>query len=129
MQCSDCRSAIVCSVGSDSTRSVQCRHFCHAMLITCSSSASAAGVSEATHQVMDEPRTRSISAKSEKTDAQRAREKKLLDDLVQIVDKRDELVRHLDNQEKAIEEDELVESATQRPITLEEENDKNCRIM
>ena len=62
VQCSDCRSAIVCSVGSDSTRSVQCRHFCHAMLITCSSSASAAGVSEATHQVMDEPRTRSISA-------------------------------------------------------------------
>ena len=38
---------------------------------------------------------------SVKTDAQRAREKKLLEDLVQIVDKRDELVRHLDNQEKA----------------------------
>ncbi len=29
----------------------------------------------------------------------------------------------------SIEEDELVENATQRPITLEEENDKNCRIM
>ena len=42
-----------------------------------------------------------FDADSIKTDAQRAREKKLLDDLVQIVDKRDELVRHLDNQEKA----------------------------
>ncbi|KAK9702012.1 Calponin homology (CH) domain [Popillia japonica] len=44
-----------------------------------------------------------------KTDEQRAKEKKLLDELVQIVDKRDELVHHLDNQEKAIEEDDLIE--------------------
>lgn len=36
-----------------------------------------------------------------KTDEQRTREKKLLEELVQIVNKRDELVHHLDNQEKA----------------------------
>ena len=36
-----------------------------------------------------------------KTDEQRAREALLLDELVQIVNKRDELVHHLDNQEKA----------------------------
>lgn len=37
----------------------------------------------------------------QKTDEQRAREKMLLDELVQIVNKRDELVHHLDTQEKA----------------------------
>lgn len=36
-----------------------------------------------------------------KTEEQRAREKMLLAELVQIVDKRDELVHHLDSQEKA----------------------------
>lgn len=36
-----------------------------------------------------------------KTDEQRNREKLLLDELVQIVNKRDELVHHLDTQEKA----------------------------
>lgn len=36
-----------------------------------------------------------------KTEAQRAREQMLLEELVQIVNKRDELVHHLDNQEKA----------------------------
>lgn len=36
-----------------------------------------------------------------KTDEQRSREKMLLEELVQIVNKRDELVHHLDNQEKA----------------------------
>jgi hypothetical protein len=44
-----------------------------------------------------------------KTEEQRAREQMLLDELVQIVNKRDELVHHLDNQEKAIEEDDLIE--------------------
>lgn len=37
----------------------------------------------------------------QKTEEQRAREKLLLDELVQIVNKRDELVHHLDTQEKA----------------------------
>ncbi|XP_022906817.1 EH domain-binding protein 1 isoform X2 [Onthophagus taurus] len=44
-----------------------------------------------------------------KTDEQRARETHLLEELVQIVNKRDELVQHLDNQEKAIEEDDRIE--------------------
>ncbi|XP_044268877.1 EH domain-binding protein 1 isoform X2 [Tribolium madens] len=44
-----------------------------------------------------------------KTEEQRNREQMLLDELVQIVNKRDELVHHLDNQEKAIEEDDLIE--------------------
>ncbi|CAH0546795.1 unnamed protein product [Brassicogethes aeneus] len=44
-----------------------------------------------------------------KTEEQRNREQMLLEELVQIVNKRDELVHHLDNQEKAIEEDDLIE--------------------
>lgn len=44
-----------------------------------------------------------------KTDEQRDREQILLKELVQIVNKRDELVNHLDRQEKAIEEDDLIE--------------------
>lgn len=44
-----------------------------------------------------------------KTEEQRNREQALLDELVQIVNKRDELVHHLDNQEKAIEDDEIIE--------------------
>lgn len=36
-----------------------------------------------------------------KTEEQRNREQQLLEELVQIVNKRDELVHHLDNQEKA----------------------------
>ncbi len=37
----------------------------------------------------------------QKTESQKKREKLLLDDLVAIVNKRDELVQHLDSQEKA----------------------------
>ncbi|KAH1004093.1 EH domain-binding protein 1 isoform X3 [Dendroctonus ponderosae] len=44
-----------------------------------------------------------------KTEEQRSREQVLLDELVQIVNKRDELVHHLDSQEKAIEDDEIIE--------------------
>ncbi|XP_050511479.1 EH domain-binding protein 1-like protein 1 isoform X1 [Diabrotica virgifera virgifera] len=44
-----------------------------------------------------------------KTEEQRNREQVLLDELVQIVNKRDELVHHLDSQEKAIEDDEIIE--------------------
>lgn len=43
-----------------------------------------------------------------KTDAQRAREKQLINELVQIVNKRDENVHHLHIQEKAIEQDEMI---------------------
>lgn len=42
----------------------------------------------------------------QKTDAQKKREKLLLEKLVSVVNKRDELVQHLDSQEKAIAEDE-----------------------
>ncbi|XP_059351340.1 EH domain-binding protein 1-like [Daphnia carinata] len=45
----------------------------------------------------------------QKTEAQKLREKLLLEELVAIVNKRDELVHHLDSQEKAIEEDDLIE--------------------
>ncbi|KAL1516839.1 hypothetical protein ABEB36_000685 [Hypothenemus hampei] len=44
-----------------------------------------------------------------KTEEQRNREQALLDELVQIVNKRDELVHHLDSQEKAIEDDQIIE--------------------
>lgn len=37
----------------------------------------------------------------QKTEAQKQQEKLLLDELVKIVNKRDELVQHLDTQEKA----------------------------
>ncbi|XP_061165759.1 EH domain-binding protein 1-like isoform X2 [Saccostrea echinata] len=42
----------------------------------------------------------------QKTEAQKHREKLLLDELVEIVNKRDEMVQHLDSQERAIEDDE-----------------------
>lgn len=45
----------------------------------------------------------------QKTEAQKLREKLLLEELVAIVNKRDELVHHLDSQEKAIEEDDLIQ--------------------
>ncbi|CAG2100892.1 unnamed protein product [Medioppia subpectinata] len=107
----------------------------------------------------------------QKTESQKQREKLLLEELVTIVNKRDELVQHLDTQEKAyirvyivqppsaqlsiiwflraihpmnagfsadsfdaniadvmIEDDEMVESATQGPIHLTEPSDKNCVI-
>lgn len=37
----------------------------------------------------------------QKTDAQKHREKLLLEELVDIVNKRDEMVQHLDSQERA----------------------------
>ncbi|GFQ67717.1 EH domain-binding protein 1 [Trichonephila clavata] len=49
----------------------------------------------------------------QKTEADKAREKLLLEELVIIVNKRDELVRELHTQEQAIEEDELVIKDTQ----------------
>ncbi|XP_076306120.1 EH domain-binding protein 1-like isoform X2 [Tachypleus tridentatus] len=61
----------------------------------------------------------------QKTETQKRREKLLLDELVVIVNKRDELVQHLDTQEKAIEDDEMVENATKGPILREE---KSCSI-
>lgn len=62
----------------------------------------------------------------QKTDAQRSREALLLEELVALVDKRDELVQHLDSQEKAIEEDEMMALAT-RGQRLPPER-ANCRL-
>nr|CAD7568752.1 unnamed protein product [Timema californicum] len=45
----------------------------------------------------------------QKTEEQKIREHLLLDELVTIVNKRDELVHHLDSQEKAIEDDDEIE--------------------
>ncbi|XP_067120023.1 EH domain-binding protein 1 isoform X3 [Centruroides vittatus] len=60
-----------------------------------------------------------------KTEAQKHREKLLLEELVEIVNKRDELVQHLDTQEKALEDDEIVENATKGAILRQE---RNCAI-
>lgn len=60
-----------------------------------------------------------------KTESDKVREKLLLEELVAIVNKRDELVQHLDTQEKAIQDDELVEHATQVAVLRQE---RNCVI-
>lgn len=60
-----------------------------------------------------------------KTEAEKRKEKLLLEELVEIVNKRDELVQHLDTQEKALEDDEIVENATKGAILRQE---RNCAI-
>ncbi|XP_050404676.2 EH domain-binding protein 1 isoform X2 [Patella vulgata] len=63
----------------------------------------------------------------QKTEAQKKRERLLLEELVNVVDKRDELVQHLDTQERAIEEDELLDKKiSEGRIPLDEE--KSCSI-
>ncbi|XP_063245101.1 EH domain-binding protein 1-like isoform X3 [Bacillus rossius redtenbacheri] len=60
----------------------------------------------------------------QKTEEQKIRENLLLDELVTIVNKRDELVHHLDSQEKAIEDDDEIErNVTQVGII---QQNKNC---
>ncbi|XP_044729052.1 EH domain-binding protein 1 isoform X2 [Chrysoperla carnea] len=60
-----------------------------------------------------------------KTDEQRTRETLLLEELVQIVNKRDELVHHLDSQEKALEDDNLIEHDLSK-VEIQRKN--NCSI-
>ncbi|GAB6023270.1 hypothetical protein CHUAL_008082 [Chamberlinius hualienensis] len=64
----------------------------------------------------------------QKTEAQKHRETLLLEELVSIVNKRDELVQHLDTQEKAIEEDDrIVQNLRKAPIGGNRDN-KNCVV-
>ncbi|XP_043800803.1 EH domain-binding protein 1 isoform X3 [Apis laboriosa] len=71
---------------------------------------------------------RSILAVEEwrKTPEQKMRENLLLEELVSIVNKRDELVHHLDTQERAIEDDDEIERNLSR-AGLAQRN-KNCII-
>ncbi|XP_034936685.1 EH domain-binding protein 1 [Chelonus insularis] len=62
----------------------------------------------------------------QKTAEQKVRENLLLEELVSIVNKRDELVHHLDSQERAIEDDDEIERDLSR-AGLGQRN-KNCVI-
>ncbi|VDI50035.1 Hypothetical predicted protein, partial [Mytilus galloprovincialis] len=63
----------------------------------------------------------------QKTEAQKRREKLLLEELVAIVNKRDELVQHLDSQERAIEEEEQLDRKISEGKLLKNEK-KECSI-
>lgn len=60
----------------------------------------------------------------QKTEAQKLREKLLLEELVAIVDKRNELVQHQHQQEKAIEEDDMIQRAVHNADLSN--HDRNC---
>ncbi|KAK7604096.1 hypothetical protein V9T40_004369 [Parthenolecanium corni] len=62
----------------------------------------------------------------QKTDEQKLRENLLLNELLNIVNKRDELVHHLDSQERAIEEDDKIEKDLSRGNFMN--HNKNCSI-
>ncbi|XP_060562062.1 EH domain-binding protein 1-like isoform X3 [Ruditapes philippinarum] len=62
----------------------------------------------------------------QKTEAQKRREKLLLEELVVIVNKRDELVQHLDSQERAIEDEERLDQRIADGKLLNQ--DKSCTI-
>ncbi|KAL4135081.1 hypothetical protein QTP88_006737 [Uroleucon formosanum] len=62
----------------------------------------------------------------QKTEEQRRRENLLLAELVTIVNKRDELVHHLDSQERAIEEDDKIVRDLNRSGLIHQ--NKNCVV-
>uniref|UniRef100_A0A0P4VWA2 Putative ca2+-binding actin-bundling protein n=2 Tax=Rhodnius TaxID=13248 RepID=A0A0P4VWA2_9HEMI len=62
----------------------------------------------------------------QKTEEQKLRENLLLTELVNIVNKRDELVHHLDSQERAIEDDDKIERDLSRAGLTQKNN--NCCI-
>ncbi|XP_012944690.1 EH domain-binding protein 1 [Aplysia californica] len=64
----------------------------------------------------------------QKTEAQKRRERLLLDELVAVVNKRDELVQHLDSQERAIEDDELVEQKLSSGLLQLKDAEKSCVV-
>ncbi|XP_076766588.1 eps15 homology domain containing protein-binding protein 1 isoform X4 [Xylocopa sonorina] len=61
-----------------------------------------------------------------KTSEQKVRENLLLEELVSIVNKRDELVHHLDTQERAIEDDDEIERNLSR--TGLSQRNRNCMV-
>ncbi|BFZ11981.1 hypothetical protein BsWGS_15021 [Bradybaena similaris] len=64
----------------------------------------------------------------QKTEAQKRRERLLLDELVNVVNKRDELVQHLDSQERAIEDDELLDQKISSGLLQVKDDDKSCVV-
>ncbi|XKL66739.1 hypothetical protein PGB90_010159 [Kerria lacca] len=62
----------------------------------------------------------------QKTEEQKLKENLLLNELLNIVNKRDELVHHLDSQEKAIEDDDEIEKDLSRGNLMN--RNKNCSI-
>lgn len=62
----------------------------------------------------------------QKTDAQKRRERLLLEELVVVVNKRDELVQHLDSQERAIEQEELLNHQISSGQISLKGDDKSC---
>jgi len=65
----------------------------------------------------------------EKTEAQKRREELLLEELVQLVNKRDELVHEMDDQERAIEDDEETEQTVASKVPRVAAADKSCIVM
>ncbi|XP_037712632.1 EH domain-binding protein 1 isoform X7 [Drosophila subpulchrella] len=59
-----------------------------------------------------------------KTEVQREKERLLLEELMTIVDKRDQLVQHLHNQEKAIEDDQEIAKVLQHVDISDKDKDK-----
>ncbi|XP_076442759.1 EH domain-binding protein 1-like [Babylonia areolata] len=62
----------------------------------------------------------------QKTEAQKRRERLLLEELVLVVNKRDELVQHLDVQERAIAQEELLEHQISSGQISMKGDDKSC---
>lgn len=62
----------------------------------------------------------------QKTEEQKLRENLLLQELVNIVNKRDELVHHLDSQEKAIEDDDKIQRDLNRAGVIQRNH--NCVV-
>ncbi|KAL8564499.1 hypothetical protein ACOMHN_003257 [Nucella lapillus] len=62
----------------------------------------------------------------QKTDAQKHRERLLLEELVVVVNKRDELVQDLDSQERAIEQEELLDHQISSGQISLKGDDKSC---
>ncbi|OXA59855.1 EH domain-binding protein 1-like protein 1 isoform X2 [Folsomia candida] len=79
-------------------------------------------------QLNDELRRILAKDESQKTDADRVRESLLLQELVNVVNQRDELVDRLDDQEKAIEADEEIEKDVSVADLSRNSGKENCAI-